>query len=551
MSKYVKIGSTGQPISPERTFIMQQRFRIHKSVKAEIRKRFLCFVLAMAALAAADAFSPGRDHDSSILTVTAEAASAPYMKITCIDLGSSSSVYGESVLLESGGQYLLMDTGSKDPLNTVTGYLKKKGIRNLSLYISHFHEDHCDYAVSIIKDSYFHVKHVYLANPDPVRRYINSHNKSHRRLLYNGCRLYLSRFDAIASAARKKGIPVTHLRRGKTFSIGSVKAKVLWDHNTRGFGSFDPYDKDGIGFQNNSSLVTKFTLGKRSFLTCGDIECSTERDLLAAGTDLSADILKLSHHGMWTSNLSAFVNSVNPCYCFYSYKNPADSEYRKFASGYETSSTLKRLAQRYNILGCRYNGTITYKVQYNTITVSAERHIKKKSIRVKNLSNGKVRTQQLVYNDAQPLFLDKRMLFSGTKIVTGTVQDRTPPPTGWYKDSIGWRYKTKNGIWLSGGWKTIGNSQYYFTIKGYRHEGWLKINGKKYFLNRLGARQTGWQLIDGKFYYFSTKNGVMLTGKTWIGGSMWPLRSDGSLDLSKKNAPNINITTSAHRHTTK
>ena len=109
---------------------MQQQSRIHKSVRAEIRKRFLCFVLALAALAAADAFSPGCDHDSSALTVTAEAASAPYMKITCIDLGSSSSVYGESVLLESGGQYLLMDTGSKDPLNTVTGYLKKKGIRN-------------------------------------------------------------------------------------------------------------------------------------------------------------------------------------------------------------------------------------------------------------------------------------------------------------------------------------------------------------------------------------------------------------------------------------
>ena len=43
----------------------------------------------------------------------------------------------------------------------------------------------------------------------------------------------------------------------------------------------------------------------------------------------------------------------------------------------------------------------------------------------------------------------------------------------------------------------------------------------------------------------------MLTGRTWIGGQMWPLRNDGSLDLSKKNAPNINITTSGRRHTTK
>ena len=516
---------------------------------AGIGRRLLCLVLVLTAITAADPLSS--NHDGSILSVTAEAASAPYMKITCIDLGSARTVYGESVLLESGGQYLLMDTGSKDPYNSVIRYLKSKGIKNLSLYISHFHEDHCDYAVSIIKDSYFHVKRVYLANPDPVRKYINSQNKSRRRKLYNSCLLYLTRYNEIASAARKKRVPVTNLRKGKSFTIGSARAKVLWDHNTRSFGCFDPYDKDGIGFQNNSSLVTKFTLGKRSFLTCGDIEGSTERDLLASGANLSADILKLNHHGMWTSNLAAFVKSVNPCYCFYSYKNTSDSEARRFAGSRETASTLRRLARQYNILGCRYNGTITYKVQYNTISVSAQRHIKKKYIRVKNLSNGKLRTQVLVYNDAQSLFLDKRMLFSGTKLVTGNAQDRTPARSSWVKDSKGWRYRTAAGKYLSGGWTVIGNTNYFFTSKGYRHEGWLILGGKKYFLNRLGILQTGWQMIDGKFYYFSPKNGVMLTGKRWIGGSMWPLRNDGSLDLSKKNAPDIDITTSEHRHTTK
>ena len=526
----------------------QRRFRIQKTMMAGIGRRFLCLVMVLTAITAAD-FSP--DHTGSALSVTAEAASAPYMKITCIDLGSARSVYGESVLLESGGQYLLMDTGSKDPYNSVIRYLKSKGIKNLSLYISHFHEDHCDYAASIIKDSYFHVKRVYLANPDPARRYINSQAKSRRRKLYNSCQQYISYYNGIVSAARKKRVPVTNLRKGKSFSIGSARANVLWDHNTRGFGSFDPYDKDGIGFQNNSSLVTKFTLGKRSFLTCGDIECSTERDILASGTNLSADILKLNHHGMWTSNLAAFVKAVNPCYCFYSYKNTSDSEYRRFAASRETASTLRRLARQYNILGCRYNGTITYKIQYNTIVVSAQRHIKKKYIRVKNLSNGKLRTQVLIYNDAQPLFLDKRMLFSGTKLVTGSAQDRTPAASSWVKDSKGWRYRTASGKYLSGGWKAIGKSYYYFTVKGYRHEGWLVLKGKKYFLNRLGILQTGWQMIDGKFYFFSPKTGAMLTGKSWIGGSMWPLRSDGSLDLSKKNAPDINITTSEHRHTTR
>ena len=100
----------------------------------------------------------------------------------------------------------------------------------------------------------------------------------------------------------------------------------------------------------------------------------------------------------------------------------------------------------------------------------------------------------------------------------------------------------------------MGGRVYYFNNSGYRHEGWLRLNGKKYFMSRLGVRQTGWQMIDGKFYYFSTypgKVGTMMTGRIKVGNSWWPLRSDGTLDLSKKDAPNINITTSEHRHTTK
>ena len=57
-------------------------------------------------------------------------------------------------------------------------------------------------------------------------------------------------------------------------------------------------------------------------------------------------------------------------------------------------------------------------------------------------------------------------------------------------------------------------------------------------------------MIDGKVYYF-LKNGTMATGKTWIGGKVWPLRSNGSLDLSKMKAPGIGILTVEHRHTTK
>ena len=237
----------------------------HPEVKKKQKKALGFFLAFLSSLGLV--FFPGKASEP--FSVTAE-ASSPYMKITCIDLGGSSEVYGESILLESGGQYLLMDTGSMDPNKTVIRYLRKRGVRNLSLYISHFHEDHCYYAASILRDSYFHVKRVYLANPDPARRYLNSSTRSHRKKLYDGCRQYLDYYNSIRSAARSRRVPVTDLRKGKSFAIGSVRANVLWDHNPRGFSSFDPYDKGGVGFINNSSLVTRFSLGSRSFLNCGD-----------------------------------------------------------------------------------------------------------------------------------------------------------------------------------------------------------------------------------------------------------------------------------------
>ena len=191
------------------------------------------------------------------LTQEAEAA-APYLKITAIDYGGSGSVCGDATLLESAGQYLLIDTGDKDGSNTVIRYLKQRGARNLSLYISHYHVDHCYYAAAIIRDPWFRIKTVYLANPDPMSRYVTSYYKKKNRKVYKTCKSCLDRYRTIVSAAAKRKVPVKRLKRGDSFSIGSAGAKVLWDRNTRGVGSFDPYDKNGDSYVNNNSLVNLF-----------------------------------------------------------------------------------------------------------------------------------------------------------------------------------------------------------------------------------------------------------------------------------------------------
>ena len=241
---------------------------------------------------------------------------------------------------------------------------------------------------------------------------------------------------------------------------------------------------------------------------------------------------------------------MNPCYIYYSYKGKnKDPERSRFGSAADVAATIRKLKGKYNILGTRYNGTITYLIRNNNISVSATRHFKKKKVTVRKKTNGKERTKTLVYNDAQDLHLDQRMLPYGTELVSGKAAVPSGQYAGWVKESGGWRYKTKKGKWLSGGWKTISKNVYYFNSKGFRREGWMKKNGKLYFMSRIGIRQTGWQMIDGAVYYFY-KNGAMASGTIRVEGVRWPLRSNGTLDLSKKDAPDIDVLTVERRHTT-
>lgn len=84
----------------ERIFMIQQKCKRQRSAKEGIGRKVLCFLLMLMITAITDVFPSGCENTP--LTIAAQAASSPYMEITCIDLGSARSVYGESVLLKSG-----------------------------------------------------------------------------------------------------------------------------------------------------------------------------------------------------------------------------------------------------------------------------------------------------------------------------------------------------------------------------------------------------------------------------------------------------------------
>lgn len=69
---------------------------------------------------------------------------------------------------------------------------------------------------------------------------------------------------------------------------------------------------------NNSSLVARFVHGDSAVLFMGDAEVEIEKLLLQSKLGLTAQILKLGHHGSDTSSSENFLQAVSPDYAIVS-----------------------------------------------------------------------------------------------------------------------------------------------------------------------------------------------------------------------------------------
>ena len=66
------------------------------------------------------------------------------------------------------------------------------------------------------------------------------------------------------------------------------------------------------------SIAAKITYGDTRFLFTGDVEWDAEHDMVEAGIDLSADVLKVAHHGSNSSSSYVFLREVMPTYAIIS-----------------------------------------------------------------------------------------------------------------------------------------------------------------------------------------------------------------------------------------
>jgi competence protein ComEC len=191
-----------------------------------------------------------------------------------IDLGQS-----DSILLEYEGHYALIDGGYAETSDKLLEYLEKEGVEKLDLVVStHMHGDHIGGLPAVLEA--YQVERLW-----------------HSRQTY-----YSDAFDKLLYYADQQDTLVEKPVVSQIQLLGDVYLELL-----------GPLQKSYTDI-NNSSLVIMASYGKNRFLFTGDMRHEAEKELMDAGTDLKADVLKVGHHGSYTSTSYLFLRTVQPDY---------------------------------------------------------------------------------------------------------------------------------------------------------------------------------------------------------------------------------------------
>ncbi|MGH4118935.1 ComEC/Rec2 family competence protein [Clostridium sp.] len=234
------------------------------------------------------------------------------LKVHFIDVGQA-----DSILVQQGNSSMLIDAGNNGDAQVIQNYLDSKGVSFLDAVIgTHVHEDHIGSMDYIINS--FNVGKVYFPKQTSTTK----------------------TFKDFVSAVQNNGLKLTVPTVGSTFKIGDATVTVL--------------APNGIEYEdaNDYSIVVKITFGNTSFLLTGDAEAESENQMLSKGLDLSATVLKVSHHGSRSSTGISFLDGVNPKYAVISVG-------KGNSYGHPTEETMSRLkAKDIPVYRTDENGTV-------------------------------------------------------------------------------------------------------------------------------------------------------------------------------------------------
>ncbi|UOR12252.1 DNA internalization-related competence protein ComEC/Rec2 [Halobacillus amylolyticus] len=199
----------------------------------------------------------------------------PYLSehgtVTMLDVGQGDSFVIELphrkgvIIIDAAGPPIFSNDANRIADHIIGPFLKSRGIKQIdALIISHMDRDHSG----------------------SVNRLVD---------LFRIEEIYVSPYHKID----QKNVNVNVVEQGDVLKLGAYKFQVLHPGND---------EKE----TNENSVVIYTQLGGRTWLFTGDISTQIEAKLFKNYPSLSADVLKVGHHGSHTSTSEAWIRGLNP-----------------------------------------------------------------------------------------------------------------------------------------------------------------------------------------------------------------------------------------------
>ncbi len=236
---------------------------------------------------------------SSLFIYVSPSSAANNVKVHVIDVGQ-----GDSILIQTGNENILIDGGNKGKGDEVVSYLKKQKVKTLNAVVStHPDADHVGGLAEVIDT--LKIKSVYAPK-------VTHTTQAYKNFL---------------TAVKKKNLKIKVAKKGVEIPTKSKSITLKF------LAPVKEYSKSDL---NNWSGVLQLTHSKKKFLFTGDAETQAEKDMLKAGVLSKVDVLKVSHHGAKEATSTSFLNKVKPTYAVISVS-------KTNGYGHPTSTTLNRL----------------------------------------------------------------------------------------------------------------------------------------------------------------------------------------------------------------
>ncbi|MBQ2753298.1 MAG: DNA internalization-related competence protein ComEC/Rec2 [Firmicutes bacterium] len=230
-------------------------------------------------------------------------------------------------IIDTGGVWYY-DEDENTGKRFIYPYLQYKGIDEVDvLFISHPDTDHALGSLSLMDN--VKVKEIVFADFN-----------------YEESELY----DKIVRKARRNGTKISFMESGDKISNGEMVFECLYPF----------YDSEGS--DNAGSMVIRFAYNDFSVLFTGDLGIAQEKIIIDNNIDISADVLKVAHHGSKYSTGEEFIEAVG---CDAAVISAGENNYY----GHPDSEVMKRL-EGINSYVTSVNGAVLIKTDGDDYTIS-------------------------------------------------------------------------------------------------------------------------------------------------------------------------------------